>query len=151
MTEERARRHGRPAGNAETGQGFKRGLTVAEFVTPAMVALGIRPVKVELYEPGYPPVDVQEIISAKIVAAEEATAKKPAKPAAEVKCARPSCRNMFVRRRRDQHTCGTPRCRAWWSRQGRKNVIVARRRSGGGGGAEKRERASKHGARIGQL
>jgi hypothetical protein len=111
-----------------------------------MRALGVPGVRfeatnVDLYDYllsqlGYPPVEVQEAISRKIIAAE---ARRPV-TGPELKCARPSCRNKFVPRRRDQRTCGTARCRQWWSRQQRtRNVTVARRRGGGSGDTGNRE------------
>src|SRR5204863_3103776 len=113
------------------------------FSTPCMTALGVRAVDCTLNEIRYP-LDVvqQERISALIVAAEAKALKRKTKSAkgAEVVCARPSCRNRFTPRRRDQHTCGTARCRQWRSRQQRtKNLTVARRRGPSGGDARNRE------------
>jgi hypothetical protein len=119
--------------------------TRGQFLTPAMAALGIPAVDCMLDKAiGYPNASIQELISAEIVAAEAraAVSSSPGRKLAKagVVCARPSCRNQFVPRRHDQHTCGTARCRQWWSRQQRtKNVTVARRRGGGGGDTGNRE------------
>jgi hypothetical protein len=84
-------------------------LARGRFLTPCMAAYGVPPADCSLNEAGYPATRaVQEQISALIVAAEARTAvsitsrRKPAK--AEVVCARPSCRNLFTPRRKDQRT-----------------------------------------------
>jgi hypothetical protein len=135
-------------GSGDSGGGKKLDTKVTpsrgQFLTPAMSELAIPAVDCFLSKDGLPSIAVQEAVSRLIVAAEARTAvyffprRKPAK--AEMVCARPSCRNQFTPRRRDQHTCGTARCRQWWSRQQRtKNVTVAQRRGGGGGDTGNRE------------
>ena len=106
-----------------------------------MAAYGIEAVECVLNEAGYPAeIAVQEQISFFIIATEAKTTSSPPTRSVEKKCARSSCRNQFTPRRRDQHTCGTPRCRQWWSRQQRtKNLTVARGWGGGGGDTRNRE------------
>ena len=141
---------GAPKGPHETtarkSEGKATRSAVDTFATPCMATHGIEPVVCTLDKNGLPSVAVQEMVSTLIVAAEARTAvaiiprRKSAKT--EVVCARPSCRNQFTPRRKDQHTCGTTRCRQWWSRQQRtKNVTVATGWGGGGGGTGNREYA----------
>jgi hypothetical protein len=131
-----------------SGGGKKLDTTVTprrgQFLTPAMAELSIEAVDCVLNGAGYPDPSIQEMVSALIVAAETRSVVRitPRRNSAkaEVVCARPSCRNQFISRRRDQHTCGTARCRQWWSRQQRtKNVTVARRRAPSGGDTGNRE------------
>lgn len=132
-------RPGRVTGAPTEDRGSKSlDVKLARFRTPVMARLGVAAVECVLSEVGYPGAVVQDEIARKIVLAEQVSAPKPAR--AEIKCGRPGCGNRYMPHRRDQVTCGSARCRQWWSRRQRtSNVTVARRPTSGTRDAGNRE------------